>query len=141
MGDASLPITGKDVRVALVFNGAVQAVADQITEFTEEAKYDEIDTKIIGEDGMRTDNVFLGWGGQITFAQNGPELESFVDAYNFAIRNRIPVLINITRTNNYRDGTSQTRTYPDCKVGWGARARRASVREITLPWRTGQDRF
>lgn len=141
MADQDLPIEGKDVTVELTFLGAPQNVIRSITSFTETARYDTIETKHLGTTDVDIDKIPIGWQGEIVCSRETSQLDDFIDAWNLARRNRVPAIINITSTKRYRDGSSKTHTYLDCKVEFGSRASRGSASESTISWVTGRDRI
>lgn len=141
MADQDLSIEGKDVTVELTFDGLPQAVIRSITSFTETARYDTIEVKHLGTTDVDIDKVPTGWQGEIVCSRETSQLDDFIDAWNLARRTRIPVLINITSTKKYRDGSSKTHTYIDCKVEFGSRSSRGSAAESTISWVTGRDRI
>ena len=142
MADENLAITGKDVRVELLLDGFPQGVTDQVTRFTERPRYQTVESRKLGTTNVDIDTIPDGWEGEIEFDQNSATLEGFVDAYNLARRNRVPVLILITRTKYFRDGTSVTHVYQDVKItGLGSEAGRGSNVQKRLSWVSGLDRI
>lgn len=141
MSDVNTPITGKDVRVVLTINGAVRQVQDQVTKFSAKPVYDEIVTKNLGVTGSKIDKVLTHWEGSIELAVERATLDELVDTVNAARRNRVPVVINITETISYRDGSSKRYTYPDIKADFESSASRGEAKTFTINWKSGQDRI
>ncbi len=141
MADQNLALTGKDVRLELLFDGIPQKIMDEIVSFTEDARYATHETMLLGTTNVDIDKEPLGWQGEIEVARKTSQLDDFIDAWNFARRNSIPAMIIIVRTNLYRDGTSVTHTYPDVKVEFGTRTSRSGVQTSRLPWVCGTDRI
>ncbi|HYD02626.1 MAG TPA: hypothetical protein VEB22_15470 [Phycisphaerales bacterium] len=135
------PIHGQHVRFELLLDGIPQDCAPQITELTKRARYDKVETKILGETSPLIDHVPTGWEGTATLAVRSKSLEQMINAYNFAKRNNLPVLLNIVEQVTYRDASSQTFVYPEIEVEFDLTAKRGSVVEIKIPWVTGKDRI
>ena len=139
--DTDLPISGKDVRMELLVSGVPQAVADQVTSFTERRRVTQIDTKPIGTSVVYIDQEPDGWEGDIEYAESTPALETFIDAVEAAQRARLPFSIQITRTKHYRDARSKTHMYPDVKVNFESSTRRGQAGQIRMPWVSGVARI
>ena len=141
MADIDNPITGKDVRVQLFVDGALQQVQDNIIRFEETPVYDEIQTKHLGKSGSTIDKVFTHWEGSFEAANSRKEIEQIIDAVTAARIARVPVLVNIVRSNTYRDGTSKSHTYLDCKLEFSTTTARGESQSSTVSWKTGVDRI
>lgn len=141
MADEDLPISGKDVRIELFYDGAVQGLVNHVQSFTEEPIYSEITSKPIGSSVEYVDQEHDGWQGEIELLEASPQVQEFLDAYNFCVRNRIPQQVFVHRTTHYRDGRSNSRTYVNVKIAGASRqVRRGQHTTIRLRWRTGEDR-
>jgi len=139
---ANLPITGKNVKVELLFNGAVQKIIDTVLDFSEEERSQTVETEPLGTDDVEIRKLPKGWGGQITLSRKTAQIDDFIDAYNFALRNNIPVLISITSQKLFDDGTSRSHIYPDCVIdGISTSAQRSQNVTTRLPWRCGRERI
>jgi hypothetical protein len=142
MADENLPLTGKDVFLDITLAGVPQGLGVQATSFVERARFEEIETRKLGTSEIDIDQVHVGWEGTIEFAQSGRGLEILIDAYIAARRGRLPVLLTITRTKNFRDGTSIPHTYPDVKItGFESASRRGQAGTVSMPWKSGLDRI
>jgi hypothetical protein len=139
--DQNLPSSGKDTKIVITVDGALKEVVDQVTNFTAKAIYDEIVTKPMGQSGSLVDKEFVGWEGDIELALNTAEVDEMMDLINAALIARIPLLLVITDTSHFRDGTSKTYTYPDVKLEYDARKKRGEANGITLRWKTGKNRI
>lgn len=136
----TLSATGKDVVVNLTVAG-VRVDECAATDFTETAQYDDIVTKPLGKSTTEIDRSFTGWSGTITFVERDARLQALIDAYNFALANRLPAFLSITRTINYRNQTSITHTYVKVRIEFEMRAVRGETNTITVNWTTGEDRI
>lgn len=136
----TLSATGKDVVVNLTVAG-VRVDECAATDFSEAAQYDDIITKPLGKSFTEIDRSFTGWQGTITFVERDARLQALIDAYNFALANRLPAFLSITRTINYRDQTSITHTYIEVRIEFEMRAVRGETNTITVNWTTGKDRI
>ena len=141
MPDETLPVSGKDTKIVLLLGGVPVKINDQVTEFSVKPVYDEIETKHLGVSGRHLDKEFLGYEGSITCATNTSVLDDFIDTINAALIARTPVRIDIVDQINYRNGTSQQKTYPDCKVDWDSKNQRGQARTVTLAWKNGVNRI
>lgn len=140
MADTDLPITGKDVQARIIVGGQLRAVA-HIVRWEEKPVYDEVVTKALGTDGSQIDMPFTHWEGSLEIAENTADLDEVIDVINNARKLRIPVRVDLFRTYFYRDGTTRSYVYPDCKVGFDNRASRGEAVSKTIPWKCGQHRI
>jgi hypothetical protein len=138
----ALPITGKDTSVELMVNGIAQAIITAVVTFTEEEVADMIESEPLGTDDVEIKKLPKGWRGELEVNQKTGQLDNFIDAYDLAVRNNVPTLINIVRTYRYEDGTSKRHTYPDVTIaGINTSAQRGQNVRKRLPWRTGKARI
>ena len=138
--DIDIPISGKDVQMELLQNGAPQKFLGQVVNFTETVRLSEIETKPIGSSDVYIDQEFDGWEGEIELAQNSKQVEELIDLYVFNVRNRIPQNVTITRTKFFRDGTSNLRTYSFIRLNYSSTSRRGSAGAIRMSWKSGVTR-
>lgn len=141
MADIDLPSTGKDTQLSITVNGVVIRVADKITGFTADEEKDEIQTKLLGQSGSQRDQEFTGWKGTFNLAENTAEIDEMMDTIRAAQIARVPIDITINDTTYYRDGTSKTYAYPDCKLSISKSKKRGEANSSTLNWMTGKDRI
>lgn len=135
------PIDGRHIRVEILLDGVPQDGAAQATNLTKRARYDQIETKLLGEPSPLIDHDHTGWEGTITFAKRSKSLEHLVNAYNRAKRMNLPVSLNIVEQITYRDQSSIMHTYPDVEMEFDMTGRRGSAVEVSIPWVTGKDRI
>lgn len=140
MADQDLTITGKDVSVEMLVDAVPMKLADKVVRFTERAVYQRVESRHLGTSDVDIDTEPDGWEGEIEISRKTSALDDFVDAYNLARANRVPVLILITSTKRYRDGTSKTHTYLDCKIEFSTDAQRGQAVTSRMPWRSGKQR-
>lgn len=138
--DTLIPISGKDVRVELLLNGAPQNFTPQVVNFTEGPRYSEIETKPIGSSDVYIDQEADGWEGEIELAQNSAQVELFIDLYDFNVRNRIPQNVTITRSKFFRDGSSNLKTYSFVRLTPTSTSRRGSAGAVRFSWKSGVTR-
>lgn len=141
MSDLDLPVTRKDVSVSITVDGVLWRVVDMITSITEEAAYTDTEHKPLGTSKVYHDAQHEGWSGTIEFGVSRSTLDDMVDVIHQAQRNRVPTLINIKVQTKYRNGTSKTYLYPDCKLGFSRSASGDGAATVSMPWRTGNDRI
>lgn len=141
MADAQLPATGSDTKIELLINAVSAKIIDQVTRFSKRPVYNTIDTKVLGTDNVDIDKRPEGWEGEIEVSRRTGQLDDFIDQLNIAYRNRVPQLIIITETQNFRDGTSRQHVYLDCKLDFGTESSRDSAVTTRITWRSGQDRI
>ena len=141
MIDVNLPITGKDVRLSLIVDGAPIAVNDQITEFDAKPVYDEVQTKHIGVAWSSIDKIPTHWEGSFKITHNSSAMDDIVDEINAKRVARIPMLINVYVTYHYRNGTSRTYGYIDCKLEFDSSGSRGDAVSSTVSWKSGNDRI
>ena len=141
MPDLDLPVSGKDTQILISVDGVLVNVVDKVTSFNSRAVYDEIETKGLGTTERYIDKVPTGWEGDIELAVSRRTIDEIIDTIHAAQRARVPVLINIRSTTTYRNLTSKSYTYPDCKLDFESRERRGEARTVTLGWKTGLDRI
>lgn len=141
MADQDLTITGKDVSVEMVVDGVAMQLADKVVRFTEQARYQSQEVRHLGTSDVDIDKEPDGWEGELEISRKTGALDDFIDAYNFARANRVPVLIFITSTKRYRDGSTRTHTYIDCKVEFSTDNQRGQAVTSRMPWRSGRNRI
>src|SRR5574337_1041494 len=105
MGDANLAITGKDVSLELLVDGAPTKIIDKVVRFSAKAVYDKIEVKHIGSSDRDIDMEPTGWQGTVEISRKNGSLDDMIDAYNAARIARIPTLLMFTENVFYRDGS------------------------------------
>lgn len=141
MADENLAITGKDVKIELLLDGIPQQIVDEVVRFSSRARYQTVEVRHLGTCDVDIDKEPDGWEGELEVSRKTSQLDDFIDAYNLARRNRVPVLINIVETKYYRDATSSTHVYPDCKVEFSTEMSRGQATASRIPWVCGRDRI
>ena len=135
-----LPSTGADATVELLVNGVPVSIVDDVQSFSANAQYQKIERRTLGSYGVKVKNLPDGWAGEIEVDRRNGALDAMVDAYNLAVRNRVPVVINISAAVNYNDGTSRRYTYADVVIDFSTMARRGEAMTSRLSWRSGKER-
>jgi hypothetical protein len=137
-----LPITGKDVSVEVVVNGVPLKLTSKVVSYNEDEVADMVESEHLGTDNVQVKKLPKGWRGEMTVSRKDGNLDDFVDAYNLALRNNVPVVIMITRVQRYNDGTSRTHVYPEVTIaGLSTNAQRGQNVTSRLPWRCGVERI
>lgn len=132
-------VDGRHTSIELLLAGVPQATA-QATDINSKARYDTIETKLLGSNSPLIDKDHTGWEGSITFAQRSKALDLFINAYNKAKRAGLPVVLNIVDRLKFRDGSSIMHIYSKVQVDFDKTSKRGSATEIKLGWITGEDR-
>lgn len=140
MADQDLAVTGKDVSVELLVAGVPAGFTDKVVRFTENAEYQENVVRHLGSTGKDIDLIPDGWSGDLEVSRKSGGLDDIIDAINLARRNNVPTLLLITRTIRFRDGTSRTHVYPDCKLKFSTESSRGQSVTTRVSWMCGTDR-
>lgn len=142
MADIDLPASGKDTKILMSYDGVLKRIEDEVVAFTAKPMLTEVSTKPLGKSQTYIDVEPDGWEGTIEVAPSSGQVDEFMDLVEAAIRGRIPGLILINETTYYRDFTSKTYTYQDCKiVAFEKRKRRGEADSIVLTWKSGLGRI
>ena len=136
MADTDLPTTGSDAQIQATVDGALVLLLDVTSSRIREIT-DEIQTKALGEQGSKIDHEFSHYEGELELAESGAGAQDLQDLVAQARANRVPVIINITASTAYRDGTRRRHLYRDCKFNFEQSATRGSANTYTLPWKSG----
>lgn len=123
MADIDLPSSGKDTRWTITLDG-VPVDAQEIISVQVTPNYDEIMTKPLGREGSLIDQEFSHYELQVEVKVSNYAVDSFEDSLEEARAARTAKKINLTGVTTYRDGTTRTYVYADCKLT----ASRTSVR-------------
>ena len=141
MADTDLAATGKDTTVALSYDGATIAVYEVTRERATPA-FDEVVTKPLGKTTRNIDEVVTGWELTLEVDVTRKDLDELMDLIIAASRARVPGLLAVTVKTKYRDLTSKTYTYLDCKVSaYNAGGARGEARKSSLTVKSGMDRI
>lgn len=140
MPDQSLPTTGENTKVELIVDGVPMKIIDSVVRFSADAQFKKVESEHLGTHNVDLNYIPNGWSGELEVNRRNGQLDDFIDAYNLARRNRVPVLISITNTMLFEDGTSRTHTYPDVKVEFATSQQRGQNVTTRMPWRCGVDR-
>ena len=141
MADTDLSATGKDTSITISINGTPVAIQDKIKNFNADPMITEIVSKHLGRSGSSVSQEFDGWEGSFEVDSSTGALDSAFDTIVAAIVTRTPVVLLITDTTYYRDGTSKTYTYPDVKITVGKKVTRGENTTHPVKWKTGSNRI
>lgn len=137
----NLFVKGKDHAIEVVRNGVLLGVIDAVTRFSADPTYDTMETKVLGVTGQVIDRVPTGWSGEIEAKAKGPEVEDLLDEYNAALNARIPIVINITESVTFTDGTRRRYVYPCVQLEIGKTVQRSETTTYRMAWVTGKERL
>lgn len=136
------PISGRDVALQLLLNGALVSVTDDVQNFTVDAKFDKMEAKLIGENGRRLQSEPIGWGGEFEIVITGATTQEFIDTYRAYKQLRLPALIQITQTDKYNDYTSKSYMYTGVELfGFNSTIRRGDFTSCRIEWDSGNERI
>lgn len=141
MADTDLSATGKDTSITFSINGAPIQVQDKIKNFNADPMISETMGKYLGRSGSSIGQEFDGWEGTFEVDASTAALDEGFDLVVTAIIARTPVVLLITDTTYYRDGTSKTYTYPDVKITVGKKVTRGENTSHPVKWKTGSNRI
>lgn len=139
--DEELGITGKDVSWEMLIDGVPLSVQGKITNFTETARYDVVETKHLGTNDVDIDHLPIGWEGDFEITSKTPALEQAIDAYNAARRNRVPTEAVLYCTKRYRDGSTHKSIYRCVQFNFETSGDRESVISHRVTWTSGVNRI
>ena len=83
MADQDLPATGKDHRLELIFNGALQNVASDVVRFEARQRTTRVETKPLGTSDVDVDTIPEGWEGTLEVRMSSPQMDDLIQAINF----------------------------------------------------------
>lgn len=136
------PISGRDVGLKLLLNGALVAFTDDIQNFTVDAKFDKMEAKIIGENGRRLQSEPIGWGGEFEIVITGSSTQEFIDTYRSYKLLRLPAIVQLTHTDKYNDYTSKSYLYVGVELfGFNSTIRRGDFTTCRIEWDSGSERI
>lgn len=141
MSDTDLPVEGRDVKLLILLNGALQRVVDQVTSFSANAAYDRVETKPLGTSDRKLDDVLTGWEGSVELSVSRPAVDDLMDQIHTAQRNRTALEVQLREQVLYRDGSRRTYLYREVKLQVATTNTRAEARKTTLNWASGTNRI
>lgn len=139
--DAELGLTGKDVAVELLLNGAPIGIDGKVTQFSSRPEYDINERKHLGTNDRDIDHIPIGWAGDMEITAKSGAVEDLIDAYNLARRNRIPVEILLHVAKFYRNGTTRRHTYRCVNLSFDTSASRGNSVIHNITWTSGVERI
>lgn len=141
MADTDLSATGKDTSITVTYNGAIIGVYE-VTRERARAIIDEVETKPVGTTMTHRDEIVVGWELELEIDVSRKDLDELMDIIIAASRARVPGLLSVTLKTKYRDLTSKTYTYLDCKASaYEVGGSRSEARKARLTVKSGQDRI
>jgi len=83
----------------------------------------------------------VGWKGTLRMEVSSKEADELLDILHAAAVARVPGVLALAETTRYRDLTSKSYLYADCKVlGASKSARRGEAMKLSLQWECGTQR-
>lgn len=140
MADTSLAATGKDVTVQVLLNGAVVRVLE-ITSWSEESQQDEVEVKPLGTNERYIDHNPIGYSGSFEVSTSRKDLDETMDLIRAASAARLPADVTLIRTIRYRDGSTKSYGYLNCKISTSTDASRGEAVSTTVTWTSGKERL
>ena len=137
----NLLVKGKDHAIEVVRNGVLLGIIDVVTRFSADPTYDTVEEKVLGTTGQIIDRVPTGWSGEIEAKAKGPEIEDLLDTYNAALNARVPIVINITESITFTNGTRRRYVYPCVQLEIGKTVQRGENTTYRMAWVTGKNRI
>ena len=137
----NLFVKGKDHAIEVVQGGALLNVIDSVTRFNADPTYDSIETKVLGKTGQTIERVPTGWSGEIEAKAKGPAIDDLLDAYNAALNTRTPIIVNITESVTYTDGSRRRFVYPCVQLEISKSTQRGESTVYRMAWVTGTERL
>lgn len=141
MADTDLSTNGYDTTITVSINGRPVQVQDKIKNFNAEPMMTEITAKYLGRAGSSISQEFDGWEGSFEVDCATGALDSAFDQVIAAVIARTPLVLLITDTTYFHDGTSRTYTYPDVKITVGKKVVRGENTTHPVKWKTGSNRI
>lgn len=139
--DDTNPITGIDSAVALLLNGVPQRKA-KIERFTAKVSTQKTESRPLGSTSKHIDVIPDGWEGTFEVHERNSTMDDLYDAYILAKRTRIPVVITLSQSKKYKDGTVRTHTWLNVQLTeFESSFERGSNVKQQLSWATGDDRI
>ena len=135
------PITGDSTRVEILFNGVPQNVTNMVQRFNAKPKFTVVETMHLGTTAVDVDRTPSGWEGDMTVSRKTGQLDDLMDAIDLALRNNVPLVIAITQTDIFRDGTSRSHVYPDCQLDFDDSRQRGQAATCVVKWSCGVARI
>lgn len=138
--DTSLAATGKDTTVEILYNGAPVKVLEKVR-FTAKKVVTKTETRPLGSTTRLINTEPDGWSGTIECEMAGKAGDELIDLLTSAEILRVPGVIAISETTNYRDFSRKTYVYPDVKItDYEKTVARGENIKLRLSWETGQNR-
>ena len=111
-------IRGADVALAITDNGSLAETLTAIDSFGVTFKFEKLVQRYIGEQTVRTDEIFAGCEGKLKFHLYDEAFTGFIqDLQTRAERIDPTIVFNIVATMNFPNGESPVMTFPDLNFG------------------------
>lgn len=142
MASTDLPVTGKDAKIVLTVGGVLQTIANAVVSHSAEPIINVVQTKPLGTSRVKKDAEYQGWKGEVEANNETSTIDEILDALDAASRTRAIIVVNLTETTYYRNGTSSTYTYPNITIMNAPRSvKREEASTYRLSWETGEARI
>lgn len=141
MADTDLATTGKDISITITYDGVVIRAYEHVG-WEVEPILDVTRTKPLGTSETQVDMECSGWKGTLELEVSQKDADELVDILVSASVLRVPGLLAFTEKTKYRDLSSKSYLYVDCKItGAPKTSRRAEKTKLRIQWETGKNRI
>lgn len=141
MADTDLAAEGKDTSIVVLYDGA-QIRAYEYVRWEVESLLDVTRTKPLGTTQTQIDSVPTGWRGTLEIETSKKDADELLDTILAASVLRVPGVLSFKETTKYRNLTSKSYLYNDCKLtGAPKTVARGEKTKLRLQWESGQNRL
>ena len=111
-------IRGADVAIALTVDNALQDTFTAIENFSSTFKFEKLVMRYLGEQTVRTDEIFAGVEGKLKLHLYDEAFTTFIQNLELRARRLDPTIVfNTAQTMNFPNGETPVLTYPDINFG------------------------
>lgn len=141
MADTALAPSGSETTISITLDGVPLLINAQIDTISEEQVVSEMEHKPLGTTTVVVGQDFGGWRGRFGVKQSSALIGQALDTIEAASRTGLPSVVTLTRTTRFRDLTSETYLYNNCKLSQTSGNRqRGQLDALEIAWRTGDQR-
>ena len=111
-------IRGADVALAITDAGALAETLTAIVNFNVTFKFEKLTQRYLGEQTVRTDEIFGGIEGKMKFHLYDEAFSTFILDLQLRARRLSPTIVfNIVSTMNFPNGEQPVLSFPDVNFG------------------------
>lgn len=141
MADTDLAASGKDTSIVILYNGAQVRAYEQVR-WECKPNLDVMRSKPLGTTQTQVDSVITGWSGTIEIETSKKDADELLDTILAASVLRVPGVLSIKEATKYRNLTSKSYLYNDCKITEATKTvARGEKTKLRLQWESGQNRL